>query len=60
MTQQSTATIILYTHPDCAYSDAQRDDYKKQGVEFHEIDVALHPEAVPELERLTGVSGLRP
>ena len=60
MTQEKTATIILYTHPDCSYSDAQRDDYLKQSVEFHEIDVSLHPEAVPELERLTGGERITP
>ena len=60
MTQQKTTTIILYTHPDCSYSDAQRDDYQKQGVEFHEIDVTVHPEAIPELERLTGGERITP
>ena len=60
MTQEKTATIIIYTHPDCSYSDAQRDDYLKQGVEFHEIDVTLHPEAVPGLERLTGGERITP
>ena len=60
MTQQKTTTIILYTHPDCNYSDAQRDDYRRQGVDFHEIDVTLHPEAIPELERLTGGERITP
>ena len=60
MTQGKTSTIIIYTHPDCAYSDAQRDDFIKQGVDFEEIDVALHPEAVPELERLTGGERITP
>ena len=60
MTQEKTATIILYTHPDCNYSDAQRDDYQKQGVAFHEIDLTVHPEAVPELERLTGGERITP
>ena len=60
MTQEKVATIILYTHPDCAYSDAQRDDFKKQSVDFHEIDVSLHPEAVPDLERLTGGERITP
>ena len=60
MAQEKTATIVLYTHPDCAYSDAQRDDYQKMGVDFQEIDVSLHPEAVPELERLTGGERITP
>lgn len=60
MTQEKTATIIIYTHPDCSYSAAQKDDFMKDGVDFHEIDVALHPEAVPELERLTGGERITP
>ena len=60
MAQEKTATITLYTHPDCTYSDAQRDDYQKTGVDFQEIDVTLHPEAIPELERLTGGERITP
>jgi glutaredoxin len=60
LTQQKTATILLYTHPECNYSDAQRHDFVKQGVKFREIDVSLHPEAIPELERLTGGERITP
>ena len=60
MTQEKTATITIYTHPDCSYSVAQKDDYIKDGVDFHEIDVTLHPEAVSELERLTGGERITP
>ena len=60
MTQQNTATIIIYTHPDCSYSAAAKDNFQKSGVEFREIDVTLHPEAVPELERLTGGERITP
>ena len=60
MAQQTMETVIIYTHPDCSYSMAQKDDFRKQGVEFHEIDVSLHPEAVPELERLTGGERITP
>ena len=34
MTQEKIATITIYTHPDCSYSAAQKDDYIKDGVEF--------------------------
>ena len=60
MTQEKTATIILYTHPDCNYSDAQRADFVKEGVEFTEIDVTVHPEAIPDLEKLTGGERITP
>ena len=60
MTQEKTATIIVYTHPDCSYSAAAKDDYLKKGVEFQEIDVTLRPEMIPELERLTGGERITP
>lgn len=60
MTQEKTATIILYTHPDCNYSDAQRADFVKDGVEFTEIDISLHPERIDELVQLTGGERITP
>ena len=60
MTQQKTTTIIIYTHPDCSYSAAQKDDFVKSGVNFQEIDVTLHPEAIPDLEQLTGGERITP
>ena len=60
MTQEKTTTITIYTHPDCSYSTAQKEDFIEQGTEFHEIDVSLHPEAVPDLEKLTGGERITP
>ena len=60
MTEAKTQTITVYTHPDCSYSAAAKDDYVKSGVEFYEIDVSIHPEAIPELERLTGGERITP
>ena len=60
MTQEATTTILLYTHPDCNYSDAQRADFVKDGVEFTEIDISLHPERIDELVQLTGGERITP
>ena len=60
MAQQTTATIILYTHPECNYSDAQRADFVKDGVQFTEIDVTKEPDKIAELERLTGGERITP
>ena len=60
MAQEKTATITIYTHPDCSYSTAAKDDYIRDGVEFYEIDVSRHPEAVPDLEKLTGGERITP
>jgi glutaredoxin len=60
VTQEATTTILLYTHPDCNYSDAQRADFVKDGVEFTEIDISLHPERIDELVQLTGGERITP
>jgi len=60
LAQEKTATITIYTHPDCSYSTAAKDDYIRDGVEFYEIDVSRHPEAVPDLEKLTGGERITP
>ena len=60
MAQQATGTIVMYTHPDCNYSDAQRADFVKEGVAFAEIDVTKEPDKIPELEALTGGERITP
>ena len=60
MTREKTETIIIYTHPDCTYSAAAMADFQRKGVDFREIDVTLHPEAVSDLERLTGGERITP
>ncbi len=52
--------LIVYTRPDCSYSDALMHDLDKDGVEYKQIDLELHPELVPELERLTGGARITP
>ena len=53
-------SIILYTHPDCNYSDAARADLQKLEVEFTEIDISKHPSTLPELLRLSGGERITP
>ncbi len=61
MSAESVKTkIILYTHPDCNYSDAARADLQKLEVEFTEIDISKHPEAESELLRLSGGERITP
>ena len=52
--------ITVYTHPDCAYSTAVKMDYNNREIPFYEIDISLHPEAIPELERITGGEHITP
>jgi glutaredoxin len=56
----TTSTLIVYTRPDCSYSDALLHDLKKDEVEYQQIDLEEHPELVPELERLTGGERITP
>ena len=50
----SSPELVIYTHPDCNYSAAAKDDLDRQQVPYREIDISLQPEAIPELERLSG------
>ena len=60
MTQQKEETVIIYTHPDCSYSAAAKDQLIELNIPFKEIDVSLSPEYVAELERLTGGEKITP
>ena len=47
-------TVVIYTHPDCNYSSAARDELVQNEIEFKEIDLSVSPDAWVEVERLTG------
>ena len=60
MSDSNAPQITVYTHPDCAYSTAVKIDYNNRKITFHEIDISLHPEAIPELEKITGGEHITP
>ena len=60
MPETQDPTIIVYTHPECAYSTAVKIDYNNRGIAFKEIDISVRPEAIPELEQLTGGERITP
>ncbi|MDA1215905.1 MAG: glutaredoxin family protein [Chloroflexi bacterium] len=47
-------TLVIYTHPECIYSNAQKEELDADGVPYREVDISVHPEAVEELKKLTG------
>ena len=47
-------TIVIYTHPDCAYSAAAKAELSHMNIPFEEIDLTVSPEAWEVVERLTG------
>lgn len=61
MTRPAAKTeVIIYTHPDCEFSAAAKYDMERLGIVFREIDVSATPEAIAELERLTGGDRVTP
>ena len=60
MTQSAEPTIIVYTHPDCAYSSAAKMDYRRNKTTYTEIDLSKQPDKVEELLRLTDGERITP
>ena len=56
----SEPALIVYTRPDCSYSDALLHDLDKDDVAYRQIDLTVHPEYVSEVERLTGGERITP
>ena len=52
--------MVIYTHPDCSYSDALKEELAGVDAQYDEIDLALHPEAWTDLEKLTGGERITP
>ena len=56
----SSPKLIVYTRPDCSYSDALKWDLNADGVDYTEIDLSVSPEYVAEVERITGGERITP
>jgi glutaredoxin len=50
----------LYVRTGCSYCEATRDELARRGVAFAEVNVSDHPEAIPELLKLTKGARLLP
>ena len=53
MPQRNQTAVVLYTHPDCAFSAAAKMEYRQSKVEYLEIDVSKEPDKIPDLLQLT-------
>jgi len=60
MTQARSSKLIIYTHPDCSFSAAAKMDFRRQKVEYTEIDVAKQADKIPELLALTAGERITP
>ena len=58
--QASDTTVIIYTHPDCAFSGAAKMDYRQRGIAFVEIDVSKERDKINDLLSLTGGERVTP
>ena len=53
-------TMVVYTHPECNYSEALKPELDELGSEYREVDLALNPEEWITLEALTGGERITP
>ena len=53
-------TVTLYTHPECGYSDALKEELDEAGTAYDEIDLSVRPEAWADLKKLTGGERITP
>ena len=60
MAQSAESTIIVYTHPDCAYSSAAKMDYRRNKTAYTEIDLSKQPDKIEELLSLTDGERITP
>ena len=49
-----TEKVIIYTRPDCPFSQKAKLDLKKRGIPYTEIDIFEHPEAKEKIISLIG------
>ncbi len=60
MTQTSQAEVVIYTHPDCAFSAAAKMDYRRNKIAYTEIDVSKEADKIPDLLALTNGERVTP
>ena len=52
--------LVVYTHPECSYSDALKAELDEAGSDYEEIDLAIRPEEWAALEAVTGGERITP
>ena len=58
--QKLTDAIVLYTHPDCTYSDALKSELDNLELDYEEINLALHPDKWTQVEELANGERITP
>ena len=60
MTQANQTEVVIYTHPDCAFSAAAKMEYRRNKVQYTEVDVSKEPDKIPDLLQLTNGERVTP
>ena len=60
LTMTTQREIIVYTRPDCSYSDALIEELDAEGVKYTEFDLVRRPDKVAEVLKLTGGERITP
>ena len=60
VTQTNQSGTLIYTHPDCAYSAAAKMEYRRNKVEYIEVNVAKEADKIPDLLELTNGERVTP
>ena len=55
-----TTKPILFTHPDCSYSDVFRSELEEDNIDYEEVDMSKQPEKWDDLLKLTGGEKITP
>ena len=51
---------VVYTHPDCSYSDELKEELDAAGTAYQEIDLSVRPEEIPKVLELTDGERITP
>lgn len=46
--------VVIYTRPDCPYCQSAKEDFKKRGIDYTELDVLYNQENRKQMVKLTG------
>ena len=52
--------LLVYTHPECSYSTALKDELDAAGTAYTEVDLARHPDEWAKVEELAGGERITP
>jgi glutaredoxin len=60
LAETKTDTIVVYSHPDCNYSDALKEELDELGITYEEIDLSLRPDMWATVEQLADGERITP